>query len=197
MSKITRRLIVVFGLCLVWSFEVLAEPAKYVGPVTGRGDIGMPEVPEGPFLSGKNHYNYRGDRVKFLHRIVETRNWQSKRELSALAKGMLDRSAKSHIRDDKWYWASLSETRNEVLLLVWWNMDERKYGWVAIKNTPERFLVRSNSSQGWVTPDEGGDKEYYQWTINGKKLDIDVRNPKNERNSWTRYDIWYSFGYPS
>jgi hypothetical protein len=150
------------------------------------------EGPQYPAEHETGYYSVGDERVKFFFATVEPHDWQSKGELAELVKPLLNRKAKTHVWDDEWYWTSLPSNRNKVVLLVWWNYDAHELGWVAIKNTLEQWYVRSNDSP-WTTV-RGGRTQTYSWHTNGRKIDIDLKNPLN-RHGWTEDDIWYSFGY--
>ncbi|HEY9854150.1 MAG TPA: hypothetical protein V6D05_00345 [Stenomitos sp.] len=94
--------------------------------------------------------------------------------------------------DDQWYYYTLPDNQTRNLMLLWRNIDRREYGYVVIKNTPSLWLVYSNSGGPW-TP-SNGQQIKRTWTSDGKRIDIDVLNPKNE-GGWTANDIWVSFGY--
>ena len=93
---------------------------------------------------------------------------------------------------DKWYWYYLPPKEVDNLMLVWRNIDRHEYGYVVVKNTPTVWLVYDNKGGPW-TP--GNDQQIKRtWHTDGRRIDIDVKNPKNE-SGWTANDIWVSFGF--
>lgn len=94
--------------------------------------------------------------------------------------------------DDQWYYYTLPDDKTKNLMLLWRNIDRHEWGYVVVKNTPSVWLVYDNKGGPW-TP-KNGEQVKRTWHSDGKRIDIDVKNPENE-NGWTANDIWVSFGY--
>jgi hypothetical protein len=98
----------------------------------------------------------------------------------------------SALWDDKWYNYNMPDDGSYNLMLMWLNIDKREYAYVVIKNTPTVWIV--TDSEGIVSTPGNGAEVRKHYTSDGKKIDIDIRNPKNA-SPWTSNDIWVSFGF--
>lgn len=90
----------------------------------------------------------------------------------------------------RWYWNSLPVDKNEYIVLIWQDLKQSKYDWIAIKDTPAFwYTVRRNGKKNLVLD---GRQIVCRWYIHNKYLEIRVKNPPNIKG-WTPFDIWYSF----
>lgn len=115
-------------------------------------------------------------------------------ELDKLVQVAIREERQNHSRSEnenqKWYWNSLPVDKNEYIVLIWQDLKQSKYEWIAIKDTPAFwYTVRRNGKKNLV-PD--GRQIVCGWYIHNKYLEIRVKNPPNIKG-WTPFDIWYSF----
>ena len=134
-------------------------------------------------------YTMSTERVVFKRFFISS---DSRSDWDAQARSVADTCDGTRVWDDKWYYYTLPDNETKNLMLLWRNIDRHEYGYVVIKNTPTLWLVYTNSGGPW-TPGNGQQIKR-TWTTDGKRIDIDVLNPKNE-SGWTANDIWVSFGY--
>jgi hypothetical protein len=111
-----------------------------------------------------------------------------------MAEGVADVCEGTRAWDDKWYYYTLPDDKVDNLLLVWRNIDSHAYGYVAIKNTPNLWLVYSNTGNGGPWHIKNDEQLKFSWTTDGRRIDIDVKNPRNV-DGWTANDIMVSFGF--
>lgn len=121
-------------------------------------------------------------------------NWKNELEINNIAEGMVKHSNRCHIAR-AWRWEILPKSSQAVLILAWYNQKNGQYGWSAVKNTDAHWYVASNY-QSWITQRDFTTSEnmWFHWVTNATKIDIMIRNPKNE-NGWKSDDIWYQFNY--
>ncbi|MFM6079636.1 MAG: hypothetical protein ACKPCI_14200, partial [Dolichospermum sp.] len=148
----------------------------------------MAEYEHGPIRQG-GCYNVGDEQVKFVSIIVDTNNDDSLRNIANSVSSACD---VTDTWDDKWYYWTLPDNRNKYLLLIWKNLSSSEYGYAFIQNTPEAWWYKTNSGGFQSIPN--GEQRKLNWSTNGHRIDIDLKNPKNS-NGWTANDVWYSFGY--
>lgn len=134
-------------------------------------------------------YTLSTERVIFKVLWVESDN---RSDWKAAASGIAKTCDGTSVWDDKWYWYYVPPNETKNLMLVWKNIDAAEHGYVVIKNTPSLWLVYTNTAGPYVIKNNEQIKR--TWTSNGRRIDIDIKNPNNE-GSWTANDIWVSFGY--
>jgi hypothetical protein len=92
--------------------------------------------------------------------------------------------------DDQWY--AFNVARGRCLMIGWYNLTGRTFGWAAIQNQPTSWSVRSNT-RGWGNLGNGTQAKY-SFKINGQAVDLDIFNPNNT-GALDGNDILISFGY--
>jgi hypothetical protein len=109
----------------------------------------------------------------------------------------------THIWDDKWYYTTLpaidrDDKKNRsaqkhwlITAMTFKSNGKRSIAYGVIVNTPNWWYVQSNNKADVV---KNGQQVKYRFTLNGHRMDLDFKNPKNT-SGWTSNDIWYSFGY--
>lgn len=148
--------------------------------------------------TNRDYYSIGGDRISLGVMKLTVDDWRDKDNIDY----QVSRAPKMNfLWDDKWYYETLPDSKNELLVLFWKNHDANKHGWLAIKNTPDTWYyttdLRNHSWKG-IKNDE---KINMYWegfgTRNtgdaGGSLSIDVKNPEN-KDGWTPNDIWVGFG---
>jgi hypothetical protein len=154
----------------------------------GQRQLLQASIPKG-IPNTSRCYTLTTERVVFKVLWVESDErsvWTQK------ALGIPNTCTGTKVWDDKWYWYYVPPDRTRNLMLAWKNIDAGKAGFVLIKNTPTLWLIYTSSGGPFVVPN--GERFKVPWTVNGRLIEIDVRNPKNE-GGWTANDIWVSFGY--
>ena len=140
------------------------------------------------FVNESGCYKIGDERVKFVARVVTTNtDSQLKSILSSLPRSC----DSTHVWDDKWYSYTLPDDRPKYLLLMWKNITTGEGGYAFIQNTPKHWWYKTNND-GFKTL-SNNDSAKLSWWSNGRRIDIDIKNPKN-LGGWTPNDIWYSFG---
>lgn len=134
-------------------------------------------------------YTLSTERVIFKVLWVESDN---RSDWDTAANGVANTCEGTRVWDDKWYWYFVPADQTKNLMLLWKNIDAAEYGYVVIKNTPSLWLVYTNTAGPFIVKNDEQLKR--TWTSNGRRIDIDVKNPNNE-GGWTSNDIWVSFGY--
>jgi len=156
---------------------------------------------KGPEMHDQSYHDIFGNNIRFINRWYGPANWKNRLEIDKFVKDMVKHITDCHIRGD-WRWETLTENHPAVIVLVWYNVETREYGWCAIKNTSDHWYVASDYHP-WTTqkdftrnrgPSWGLDttKMEFKWMNNGAPITIWFRNPENE-NGWTKHDIWYRF----
>lgn len=92
--------------------------------------------------------------------------------------------------DDKWY--ALEVPRGECLMIGWYDLNSRNFGWAAAQNQPNTWKARG-SRTGWGNL-ANGNQAKYSFSVNSQKIDLDIFNPNNV-GSLGGDDILISFGY--
>lgn len=134
-------------------------------------------------------YTLTTERVVFKLLWVDSDN---RSDWKAKAETVEDTCDGTRVWDDKWYWYRVPPDQTRNLMLVWRNIDTQEYGYVLIKNTPSVWLIYDNRRGPVVLANDQQFKK--SWTVNGRRIDIDVKNPNNT-GGWTSNDIWVSFGF--
>lgn len=134
-------------------------------------------------------YTLSTERVVFKVLWVESDN---RSDWKAKAETVTNACDGTRVWDDKWYWYFVPPDKTRNLMLVFRNIDTNEYGYVVVKNTPTVWLVYDNRGGPTVL---ANDRQFKKtWTLNGRRIDIDVKNPNNT-GGWTANDIWVSFGF--
>ncbi len=160
------------AVAVLMSSTVFAANPKY-----SRGDL---------IHTNQPFVRVGGDRVIFGFKVTERCDVES---LKAAAIALKTRSSTDRF-DDQWYAFSVPQGR--CLMMGYYNLDSKKYGWAAILNKPNTWSVR-NSKQNWKDIGNGVQQKY-SYSVNGQNVDLDIFNPKNE-GALTGNDILISFGY--
>lgn len=127
-----------------------------------------------------------GDNVVFGYKVTASCD---KATLQAAAIDLKNRTTTGRW-DDLWYAFSVQQGR--CLMVGYYNLNAKTFGWAAILNKPNSWVLRSNS-QGWKDIGNGTQKKY-SYTVNGQKVDLDIFNPNNE-GGFSGNDILISFGF--
>jgi len=103
-------------------------------------------------------------------------------------------SLRNRTKTDRWddLWYAFTVPSGECLMLGWYDLTSRKFGWAAVQNQPNTWKSRSNSAD-WSNLSNGNQAKY-SFTVNGQRIDLDIFNPKNE-GALTGNDILISFGF--
>ncbi len=127
-----------------------------------------------------------GDKVVFGYRIADGCDVDSLKAaaISLKTRGSTDRW------DDQWY--AFNVARGRCLMIGWYNLNAKKFGWAAIQNQPKSWSVRSNNA-GWSALGNDSQKKY-SFSINGQSVDLDIFNPNNA-GALNGNDILISFGF--
>ncbi len=161
---------------------------------------GDSRIPWGPEPAGFNYYSFNGNKVRLianLYAVAFDRDSLGRASQSIAASAERE-GWKSHTWDDKWYVKSVPDDGSQILFLIAHNTQTGKTTWVAVKNTPSRWIVMKGD--GRVEYPGNGEMVKRTVDINGKKIDFDIRNPYNRYDTYykewaTPNHIWYSFGY--
>lgn len=149
--------------------------------------------------SQREYYSMSGDRVLLGVLRITVDDWRDKREIDRQVQESGDMN---YLWDDQWYFETMSDSRNDLLVLFWRNIDLGRVGWVAIKNTPNTWFYTSDRRNADWTGIENGEKVNIHWpryygscNTNGPDgcLSIDIKNPENT-DGYTSDDILVSFG---
>lgn len=146
--------------------------------------------------TNREYYYIGGDRISLGVLRFNTSNW---RDVGYISKKVMSAPKMNFKWDDKWYYETLPDSTNEVLVLFFKNHDANTHGWLAIKNTPDTWFYRTNG-KGWKGIKNGQVVNEY-WKGYGTSntgdatgsLSIDVRNPEN-KGGWSANDIQIGFG---
>jgi len=149
---------------------------------------------QGAKYINQDHYVAGNNRIRFHTFSYSLIDWRNEFEIGKKARDMIEHLHYCHVVGFK-RWVMVPETINTVFILTWLNLENREYGWTAIKNTKEHWYV-SSDQRSWTTQANYTRDEnmYFRWLTNGTWITIHLRNPNNE-NGWTSEDIWYSFSY--
>ena len=111
-------------------------------------------------------------------------------ELDKLAQAQTKKESQSHYRHRMSYWKSIPVAENEYVILIWQDVKQNEYDWIAVKDTPAFwYTIRKNGRINFVLD---GQQMVCEWHVNKKYLEIRVNNPPNIKG-WTPFDFLYSF----
>lgn len=153
----------------------------------GANAANTPKYYRGDLIHTTQRYvHVGGDKVIFGYKLAAGCDAEN---LKQAAISLKNRSTTDRW-DDQWY--AFNVQRGRCLMIGWYDLTSRKFGWAAIQNQPNSWSVRSNS-RGWENLSNGSQKKY-SFTINGQGVDLDLFNPKNE-GALDGNDVLISFGY--
>jgi len=172
------------------------------------GSVGGPNVASGayayrtPRYAGQT-YNAGDHQLRFIQATVRGINF-TVNELSAEARRIVNAArasnAPTHVWDDNWYQKFVPENGSEYLLIIAHDLTAGRYSWVAVKNSPSKWTVMDN--HGNISHPRNGENVKATRTFNGRRVDLDIRNPDNADRGFADHgllnsdeDIYYSFGY--
>lgn len=169
-----RSINIILFIITVFSFGAVSQgaptPKYYKGSLIHTGD---PYVRVG------------GDQVVFGYQVAGC-------DTDSLANAAIN--LKTRATTDRWddLWYAFRVPAGQCLMIGWYNLTSRRYGWAAVQNQPNTWKARS-SKYDWGNLGNGLQAKY-SFTINGQKVDLDVFNPNNE-GALNGDDILISFGY--
>ncbi|GBO52062.1 hypothetical protein APA_4367 [Pseudanabaena sp. lw0831] len=112
------------------------------------------------------------------------------KELDEIAQTHIREEKRSHYGQRKWYWKSLPVSKNEYVILIWYDLKQKNYDWIAVKDTPAFwYTIRKDGKKNLVID---GQQLVCSWYSNKKYIEIRVKNPLNIKGT-TPLDFWYSF----
>lgn len=179
------------------ALAALSASSRGANPVTAAGTlaISIPKNTAPPlrnFLT-ESLYDCSGQAVRLIRSVPTGVSWNKDAiGAKALAIAKATKSGGSFAWDDKWYKRTLSPSNGEILLLMAHNQKVGNVIWVAVKNTPSRWMVMWGDGQTFYPSNNEQIKRSVR--INGWLLDFDVKNPNNS-GGYTANDILFGFGY--
>lgn len=187
----SRRIIQAASICVL-----LVLVSYTVAVAKNRWEADNPTYPVG------SHYVHFGAEVaygNFSYYSIQEEAWKrAKAHLS-------DPQKLSFIWDDKYYSVRMQDSGTSYLLCFWHDRNEplynrngtkneRSVGWVAVKNTPQKWRVIKSTDKRHEYIPGNAQQVKTRFTISRAVVDIDIYNPDNS-GGVTPNDIYYGFGY--
>lgn len=195
--KPLNPLLTVFFLFSLISVLLLSHSNQRYYNIPGKS--GMLEGPKWEEVNTTTEQS-AGNYIQFIYALVIPLTGSSNgccadvAELDKLAQAQTRKENRSHHGQRTWYWKSTPVNKkfdkNEYILLIWQNVKQNEYNWIAVKDTPAFwYTIRQDGKRNVVLD---GHQLVCGWDANKKYLEIRVNNPPNIKG-WDPYYFWYSF----
>jgi hypothetical protein len=148
------------------------------------------------------YYPKLGHKLRFVAQRTGAIGF-SKNQLDTKARELMrdaTRNNTTYVWDDNWYKMTLTSDETKYLIAVAYDETANAYRWIAVKGGRSRWYIRTSEQRDTDSAFDlhnGSMTKVSMWVKGQERVDIDVKNPENGRDSGvstTSNDIFFGFG---